>query len=90
MMAEEGRELTALLETLEKFPPLRYPLIHWAALIGRVDLARRILVLEPDPNEVDMFGFTALDRIHEGGGHGDIDGMMRYLLSVGGTYNVYQ
>ena len=76
-------------------PPVPYdgfprPLIQWAVWIGRVDLARRVLVLDSDPNEIDMFGYTALDRFDQGDGHGDIAGMIQFLESVGGGYNVYK
>ena len=96
MVANESRRLTAVLLALERGPRHSSnlpsdgfrPLIHWAAWIGRIDLAKRVLALDPDPNAMDMFGYTALDWLGQGGGHGDIGGMADYLVSVGGIYNI--
>ncbi|MEO6708013.1 MAG: hypothetical protein ABI054_11585, partial [Planctomycetota bacterium] len=60
MIEAQASKLTAILDDLEQRPgggdvnqyptgPYPCPAIYCAALIGRIDLARRVLALDPDP-----------------------------------------
>jgi len=68
-----------------------HTLLHRAAIVGRPDLARRLVALGADKNAQSIFGMTPLDLLCQGcGGAYDASGVIDYLKSVGAEVNYYR